>query len=78
MLKKSSSDSCYQLEFSSLSTVEHIITITNGLSGQFTVEPEIISLLPRVYVYDTQITTNTGFVVTVLKGTFTVQEDITN
>lgn len=76
-LKKSAGDSCYQLEFSSLSTLENVITITEPLSGKFTVEPEIITLTPREYIYDTQVMLGDGEVITILKGTFTVEQDIT-
>lgn len=76
-VKKNVGDSCYQLEFSSLSTIENVITITNPLSGQFTVEPEIIDITAREYVYDCQLTLADETVITILKGTFTVIQDIT-
>lgn len=76
-LKKNASDCHYALEFSTLSTESNVITITDALNGQFTVEPEIVDIVARTYVYDTEITTLSGRVLTVLKGTFTVEQDVT-
>lgn len=78
-LKRNASDECYVLEFSSLSTIDNVITITEPLSGKFKVEPEIINITARNYAYDLQVVTadvNIG-TITILKGAFTVEQDIT-
>lgn len=77
MLKKNYGDSCYTLEFSTLSTIANVITITEPISGMFRVEAEIISIPARDYVYDCQVTLADSTVITILKGTFTVVQDIT-
>jgi hypothetical protein len=76
-LKKDVGIPCYVLEFSSLSTTSNVITITEPLEGMFTVEPEIIDINPKVYVYDTQVTLSDNTVITILHGTFEVVQDIT-
>jgi hypothetical protein len=76
-LKKDIGIPCYVLEFSSLSTIENVITITEPLSGMFTVEPEIIDIPARTYVYDTQVTLADNTVITILRGDFQVVQDIT-
>jgi hypothetical protein len=77
-LKKNVGDTCYQLEFSSLSTIDNVITITEPLSGMFVVEPEIVDIPARPYVYDCQVQLNDNVVMTILKGTFEVIQDITD
>lgn len=77
MLKKTAGDTCYQLEFSSLSTTENVITIFDPPAGKFRIEPEIITLQPKVYVYDVQVHLSDNTVITFLKGNFEVLIDIT-
>jgi hypothetical protein len=77
-LKKDIGIPCYVLEFSSLSTIKNVITITEPLSGMFTVEPEIIDIPAKTYVYDTQVKLANNRVITILSGDFEVIQDITN
>lgn len=71
-LKRDACDSSYVLELSTGSG----ITITNAADGQFTIDAVIIGLTPKNYVYDVQITLASGRIVTILEGTFTVEQDV--
>ena len=53
-------------------------TITDASNGTFTLDEQIIDIASGVHVYDLQLTSPLGKVITLLKGTFTVTQDITN
>jgi hypothetical protein len=52
------------------------ITISNPLSGEFIVEPVIIDITARQYLYDIEITTADSMVRSVVEGTFHIIQDI--
>lgn len=76
-LRKSAGECNYSLEFSSLSTTENVISIVEPLSGRFTVEPQVINITPRTYVYDCEIKLADQTIITVLRGEFSITQDIT-
>jgi hypothetical protein len=53
------------------------IEITDAQAGKFRFKKQIIDVKAGAYVYDVQITTQGGDVYTYLKGTLTVEQDIT-
>ena len=42
----------------------HLITITDQTNGVFEIDETIIDLIPRLYVFDIQITLSDGTVIT--------------
>ena len=68
-IKKDCSDIASVFEFTD-------ITITDPSNGEFQLEPVIIDLSPRDYVYDIQIITSDGIVRTPIEGTFTITNDV--
>ena len=73
-LRKTFCDSTVALEFS---TGNSTIVIDNPLTGHFSVEPIIISINPRQYVYDIQVTLASGRVITIIEGNFTITPTVT-
>jgi hypothetical protein len=73
-LRKTFCDNTVALEFS---TDDGSIVIDNPSTGHFSIEPIIISISPRQYVYDTQLTLASGRVITLLEGNFTVTPTVT-
>ena len=60
-----------------LSTANGLITITNPLSGVFSIPPQIINIPFGTYNYDIQVTFPTGIVTTYIAGTWQITPDIT-
>lgn len=54
------------------------ITITDAAAGKFSIDEQIFSGVPGVYLYDIQITLSDGTVKTYIKGNFTITGDITH
>lgn len=52
------------------------ITITNGASGVFKVDEQIIDIEAATYLYDIQIKTVGGVVKTYISGTWKIMQDI--
>jgi len=61
----------------SFSTARDSIRIINPTGGVFNVLPAIIDCAPGSFNYDIQIVTNTGRVITPLRGAFSINPDIT-
>jgi hypothetical protein len=53
------------------------ITITDALAGKFVLEPVIINLPARMYVYDIEFTSPAGVVRTWVRGNFPIVADVT-
>ena len=60
-----------------LSTANGLITITNPLSGVFSIPPQIINIPFGTYNYDIQVTFPTGIVTTYITGTWQITPDVT-
>ena len=60
-----------------LSTANGLITITNPLSGVFSIPPQIIDIPFDTYNYDIQVTFPNGTVKTYLAGTWQITPDVT-
>ena len=73
-LRKSYCDSVVALEFS---TDNGSITIDNPDTGHFIINSTIIDINPRLYVYDVEVTLNTGRVITIIQGTFNILPTVT-
>jgi hypothetical protein len=54
-------------------------TITNGATGAFEFRPTAGNMgqVPEVYYYDVQMTDTSGYILTIAKGRFTIEQDIT-
>ncbi len=72
-VKRNPSYSTAQLEYS---TDLGNIVITEAVNGLVSLPANIVDIVPRVYVYDLQITLSTGRVITPFSGTFTVNSDV--
>ena len=73
-VKRSKSDRVALLTWS---TADDTITITDGPAGQFTVQPRVVDLTGRSYVYDIQVVLADGTVQTVLHGCWAITDDVT-
>lgn len=73
-LRKSYCDSVIALEFL---TEDSTIVIDNPLTGTFSVEPRIIDIAAKQYVYDLEVTLASGRVVTIVQGKFTILPTVT-
>lgn len=73
-VKKKASDSEAVLEFL---TSNNTLVITDAINGVFQLPESIIEAVPKVYVYDVEMTLNTGRVITPFNGNFEVTEDVT-
>lgn len=54
------------------------ITISDITDGTFTVDAQIIDIPAFTYLYDIEITTQSGEVHTYISGTWTIQPEVTN
>jgi hypothetical protein len=73
-LRKTFCDKTVALEFS---TADGSVLIDSPLTGHFIVQPAIISINPRLYVYDIQVTLASGRVVTIVQGSFNILPTVT-
>lgn len=73
-LRKGYCDSVVALEFS---TEDGTILIDSPLNGEFSVEPRIIDITAKQYVYDLEVTLQDGRVITIIQGKFTILPTVT-
>jgi len=73
-IKKEECDEIFVQEFS---TVNGTINIDNPLTGHFSIEPTIFTIVPKVYYYDIRVEQANGRVDYIVGGTFTIISNVT-